>query len=155
MRTYFKTEADAAQNLIDDFFSNFGCQKNLPQEEFQVKKNMGVRGYFLKKTEALHAELKERVEAAASSCSAEVDFLQFIHSVLVAKNHQKIRLTCLVYELYELVIVNDINRGYRAAISKKSSLWLLSFYMAMATYCYYEKVRRTLRTAIVSYLLKH
>ena len=48
---------------------------------------MGVRGYFLKKAEALHAELKERVEAGASSCSAEVDFLQFIHSVLVAKNH--------------------------------------------------------------------
>ena len=26
--------------------------------------------------------------------------------------------------------------------------------MSMATYCYYEKVRRTMRTAIVSYLLK-
>ena len=27
--------------------------------------------------------------------------------------------------------------------------------MAVATYCYYEKVRRTMRTAIVSYLLKY
>ena len=26
--------------------------------------------------------------------------------------------------------------------------------MAVATYCYYEKVRRTMRTGIVSYLLK-
>ena len=26
--------------------------------------------------------------------------------------------------------------------------------MAMATYCYYEKVHRTMRTAIVSYLFK-
>ena len=26
--------------------------------------------------------------------------------------------------------------------------------MAVASYCYYEKVRRTMRTAIVSYLLK-
>ena len=26
--------------------------------------------------------------------------------------------------------------------------------MAVATYCYYEKVRRTMRIAIVSYLLK-
>ena len=49
---------------------------------------------------------------------------------------------------------NDINHGYRAAILKKSSLWLLPFYMAVATYSYYKKVRRTMRTAIVSYLLK-
>ena len=37
---------------------------------------------------------------------------------------------------------------------KKNSLWLLPFYIAVATYCYYEKVCRTMRTAIVSYLLK-
>ena len=49
---------------------------------------------------------------------------------------------------------NDINHGYRAAILKKSSLWLLPSYMAVATYCYYEKVRRMMYTAIVSNLLK-
>ena len=38
------------------------------------RKNMGVRGYFLKKTEAMHAELNERAEAATSSYSAAVDF---------------------------------------------------------------------------------
>ena len=27
--------------------------------------------------------------------------------------------------------------------------------MAVASYCYYKKVRRTMRTAIVSYLLKY
>ena len=37
---------------------------------------------------------------------------------------------------------------------KKNSLWLLSFYMDVCLYCYYEKVRRTMRTAVVSYLLK-
>ena len=31
---------------------------------------------------------------------------------------------------------------------------LLPFFMAVATYCYYEKVRRTMRTEIVSYFLK-
>ena len=36
---------------------------------------------------------------------------------------------------------------------KKNSLWLLPFYMAVATYFYYGKVRRMMRTAIVSYLL--
>ena len=38
---------------------------------------------------------------------------------------------------------NDINHGYRVAILKKSSLWLLPFCMAVATYYYFEKVRRT------------
>ena len=52
------------------------------------------------------------------------------------------------------IFFNDINHGYRAAILKKNYLWLLPFYVAMATYCYYEIVRRTMRTAILSYLLK-
>ena len=30
MYTYFRTETDVAQNLIEDFFSNFDCQKTLP-----------------------------------------------------------------------------------------------------------------------------
>ena len=51
------------------------------------EKNMGLRGYFLKKTEALHAELNKRAEAATSSYFAEVEFLQYIYSVLLAKNH--------------------------------------------------------------------
>ena len=52
------------------------------------------------------------------------------------------------------IFFNDTNHGYRTAILKKSFLWRLPFYMAVATYCYYEKVRRTRRTATVSYLLK-
>ena len=39
------------------------------------------------KTEAWHAELNKRAEAATSSYSAAVGFLQYIYSVLVAKNH--------------------------------------------------------------------
>ena len=52
------------------------------------------------------------------------------------------------------IFFNDINHGYRAAILKKKSLWLLPLYTAVATYFYYENVRRTMRTAIVSNLLK-
>ena len=51
-----------------------------------MKKNWGT-GLLFEKTEALNAELKERVEAATSSYSAEVDLLQYIYSVLVAKNY--------------------------------------------------------------------
>ena len=52
------------------------------------------------------------------------------------------------------IFFSDINHGYRAAIIKENVLWLLPFYMVVATYFYYEKVRRTMRTAIVSNLLK-
>ena len=34
MCTFFKTETDVTQNLIDDFFSNFDCQRAFPEEEF-------------------------------------------------------------------------------------------------------------------------
>ena len=52
------------------------------------------------------------------------------------------------------IFFNDINHGYRAAILKKNPLCLLPFFMAVTTYLYYENVHRTIRTAIVSYLLK-
>ena len=48
--------------------------------------------------EPLYAELNERVEAATSSYSARGIFLQQLYSVLVAKNHQKIRLRRLIHE---------------------------------------------------------
>ena len=38
MGTYFNTNTDAAQNLINYFFSNFDYQKNFPLEGFYVKK---------------------------------------------------------------------------------------------------------------------
>ena len=47
-----------------------------------------------KKKQALYAEFNERVEAATKSYFATDDFLQYIYSVLVAKNHQKILLKC-------------------------------------------------------------
>ena len=52
------------------------------------------------------------------------------------------------------IFLNDVKHGYREAISKKTSLWLVPFYMAVATYFYYEKMLRTMRTTIVSCLLK-
>ena len=51
-----------------------------------MKKKWGY-GVLSEKTEALHEELNERVKVATSGYSAEVDFLQYIYSVLVAKNH--------------------------------------------------------------------
>ena len=49
------------------------------------------------------------------------------------------------------IFLNYINHDYRAAILKKSSFCLVPSYMAVAAYCYYEKV--TMRTEIVLYHL--
>ena len=48
----------------------------------------------------MYAELNKRVKTANSSYSATGEFLQYIYSVLVAKNHQKIRSRCLVHEFF-------------------------------------------------------
>ena len=61
----------------------------LHRKEFEWKKKCGGTGLVSEKTEPLHAELNERVEAATSNYSATGEFLQYIYSVLVA--HQKIR----------------------------------------------------------------
>ena len=52
------------------------------------------------------------------------------------------------------IFFNNISHGHRAAILKKTFLWLLPFYMVVATYSYYEKVCGTMHTAIVSCPLK-
>ena len=41
------------------------------------------------------------------------------------------------------IVFNDINHGYKAAILKENSLWLLPFYMTVATYFYYKKLLKT------------
>ena len=70
----------------------------------------------------------------------------------MSKNHQNIQSGCLHPSQ---MFFNDINYGYRAAILKKNYLWLLPFCMTVTTDLYYEKVRRTMCTGIVSYLLNN
>ena len=89
MCTYFKTETNEAQNPIDYFFSNFEGT-----------------GQLSEKTEALDAELSKREEAATISHSAAVDFLQYIYSVLVAKNMIRSRCSSGIFlHIYFLTIL--------------------------------------------------
>ena len=81
MCTYFKTETQ--DHSIGKILS---------------EKKYGGRELVSEKTEALFAELNKRVEAATSSYSAKGEFLQYIYSILVAKNHQKIQSRCIVHE---------------------------------------------------------
>ena len=97
MCTYFKTETDIAQNLVDYFFLTLTVKGPFHGKGFKEKKYMST-GLLSEKTEALYAELKKRAEAATSSYSVKGDFLRYIYSVLVAKNHQKIQSRCLVHD---------------------------------------------------------
>ena len=100
------------------------------------------------------SEKMDRAEAATSSYFETCNFLQYICPILVAKNCQKIQSRCIVHEFFFTDIFNNINHGYRAAIMMKNSLWLLPFYMAVVCYSYYGKMSRTMRTAVVTFLLK-
>ena len=135
-----------------NFFLTSTVRGTFHRKDFKWRKYGGIT-LLSEKTEVLYAELKERAEAATGSYSVTGDSLQYIYSVPVTKNHRNIRWRCLVHEFSFADIFNDINHGYQAALLKKKSLWLLPLYMAVATYFYYEKVCRTMRTAIVSNLL--
>ena len=63
-----------------------------------MKKKYWGTGLLSQKTKALYTEPNERVERATGSYSAAGDFLQYIYSVIVAKNHQKIRSGCLIHQ---------------------------------------------------------
>ena len=86
----------------------------------------------------MYVELNERAEAATGGYSVTGDSLQYVYFVPVTKNHRNIRSRCLVHEFSFTDIFNDFNQGYRAALLKKNSLWLLQFYMVVATFFYHS-----------------
>ena len=116
-----------------------------------------IRGYgatFWKSRNFAGRTSNERAEAGNSSYSAAVNFLKYIWCLwlsIIRRSSQGVWFMKFPSHTF----FNDINHSYGTAILKKSYLWLLPSYIAVATYWCYEKVRRTMRTAIVSYLLKH
>ena len=90
-----------------------------------------------------------------SNLRETADLVIFIEVILNGKLHFFVQ--CKVFSSLIFLcryFFNDINHGYRAAILKKNSLWLLPLYMVVAIYFDYEKVSRKMRTVIVSSLLK-
>ena len=87
MCTYFKAEADVAQNLIDNIFFQLWLSEDPSIRRILSEKKIGGVGLLSEKMEVVLVECNERAKAASSSYSAPVDFLQCIYSVLVAKNH--------------------------------------------------------------------
>ena len=58
MCTYFKTETDVTQNLIDNFFSNFESE-DLSIGRILSEQKLGIQGYFLKRKLCMQNLTKE------------------------------------------------------------------------------------------------
>ena len=112
-----------------------------PRVRLYVKKNVGVRCYFLKKRKfGMQNLTKEWKQPPVVILQQTIFYNIFILSLwlaIIRRSDQGVYFMNFHLQIF----FNDINHGYRAAILKKNSLWLLPFYMAVATYCYYEKVR--------------
>ena len=98
MDTYFETETDVNQNLIDDFLIVTLTVTGLSIGRVLNEKGGGGTGLLSEKKEVLYAEFNERTEAATSSYSATSNILQYIYSVFLAKSGQKNQSKCLVHK---------------------------------------------------------
>ena len=91
MCTYFKTETE---------------------DHSPRKKTWGYRVSFWINGSFVYAELNETEEAATSSYSATGEFLRYVYSVLVAKNHHNIWSRCLVNKFsFTDIFLNSIFYG--------------------------------------------
>ena len=89
-------QTDVTQNLIDDFFLTLIVRRSFHRKDFLVKKNAGVRGYFLEKRKLCMQNLtKERKKPPVVILQQLIFYNIFIRCLRVKI---KIRSTCLVHE---------------------------------------------------------
>ena len=120
------------------FFRNL-LSNDLPIGKILSGGSMSVRGQFLEK-QKLCVLTKERKQQRYSATGY---FLQYIYSVLVAKNHQKVRSRCLDHEFSFTYI-------FEWYYSWLQSSFIEEKFFVGASVLY----DRTMHTAVVSYLLK-
>ena len=123
MCTYFKIETE--DHSIGKIFSE----------------KKGIRGWFLKKRKlCLQNSIKEWkwptevILQQANFCNI---FILSLQIRIIRQTDQGVQLMNFPPQIF----FNDI--GYKAALLKKNSQWLLSIYVDVASYCYYKMGRRT------------
>ena len=150
MCTYFKAETTVAQNLIDDFFLTLTVRRSFYREDFRGT-GYGVRGYFPRGRKLCMQNLtKYRKQPSVAILQQSTFYNIFFRCLwirIISRSDQGVQFMNFPSQ----ISFNDINHGYRAALLKKTSFWLLASYMAVSAYSYYEKVRGTMHTVIVSY----
>ena len=147
MYTHPKTKTDVAQNPIDDPLSNPDRHRSPPQEQFYVKKYGGT-GSISEKWKLCMQDLTKEWKRKQPIYFYNI-FILYLQPRIIRTSGQGAQFMNFLSQ----ILFNDINHGYRTAIMKKHSSWLPPLYMAVATHFYYQMVR-TMRTGIVSYLVK-
>ena len=82
----------------DDLNVHLWLSKNFYIGRIISEKKYRGKRLISEKMEALYSELNQKMEAATNSYSPTGNFLQYVYSVLVTKNHQKIWSSCLGHE---------------------------------------------------------
>ena len=115
---------------------------------------MEVWGYILKKQKLCMQSLtKERKQPPVVILQQSIFYnipIWCLRLRIIRRSDQGVQFM----NFHSHIFFNDVNHSYRAAILKKSSVWVLPSYMDVVKYCYYEKACRTMHTAIVLYFLK-
>ena len=101
---------------------------------------MGVRGQFLKKRKLCLQNLTKEWKQPPVVILQQANFCNIFILCFQIKTRRYDQCVQLM-NFPSQILFNDI--GYKAALLKKNSQWLLSIYMDVASYCYYEKGRRT------------
>ena len=115
---------------------------------------MEVQGYFLKKQKSCVQSLAKEWKQSAVVILQQSIFYNISFWCLwlriIRRSDQGIKFMNFPSKIF----FNNIDHGYSAATLKESFLWVLPYYMVVATYCYYKKEPRTMHPAIVLCLLK-
>ena len=100
---------------------------------------MRILGQFLKKwkicLQNLTKEWKQPPVVILQQANFYNIFILCLQMRIIRRSDQGAQLMSFPSQIF----FNDINHGYKTASLKKNSLWLLSIYMDVASYCYYEK----------------
>ena len=116
----------------DDLNVHLWLSKNFYIGRIISEKRYRGKRLISEKMEALYSEFSQKMEAATNSYSPTGNFLQYVYSVLVTKNHQKIWSSCLGHEFsftfFLMTLIMATEQLYWRKILRGSScficLWL-------------------------------
>ena len=116
----------------DDLNVHLWLSKNFYIGRIISEKRYRGKRLISEKMEALYSEFNQKMEAATNSYSPTGNFLQYVYSVLLTKNHQKIWSSCLGHEFsftfFLMTLIMATEQLYWRKILRGSScficLWL-------------------------------
>ena len=114
---------------------------------------MGVRGQFLKKRKLclqnLTKEWKQPLVVILQQANVCNIVILCLWLRIIRRSDQGVQFMNFPSQIFLVILIMVTEQ-----LHERKILCLLLFYMAVATYCYYEKVCRMILTATVQYLLK-